>query len=166
MENLEVKSQLLIKVLFLTLLGIFLVACSNAADVAPTNTTVPATATVSPTETPPPPTEEPTPEITGDPESGRLIFESGGASEDYKPRYACMNCHTLDGSEDDGPSLLGISDRAGERVPELSAAEYIQQSIMDPRAFVVEDFSSMGTINSLLLNEEEVDDLIAFLLTQ
>lgn len=166
MESLAVKSQLLIKVVFLTLFGIILVACSNAAEVAPTNTTAPTTATVSPTETPPPPTEEPTPEITGDSERGREIFESGGAHEDYKPSYACTNCHTLDGSENDGPSLQGISERAGERVPELPAQEYIRQSIMEPRAYVVEDFSSMGSINSLLLSEEEVDDLIAFLLTQ
>jgi hypothetical protein len=70
------------------------------------------------------------------------------------------------GSEDEGPSLQGISDRAGDRVPELSAAEYIHQSIMEPRAFVVEGYANMGLMNSYLLSEEEVDDLVAFLLTQ
>ena len=171
-ENLAVKSQLLIKVLFLTLFGIFLVACSSAADVAPANTAIPATSTTSAfetpsaTETPSAPTEEPTPEITGDPETGRAIFETGGAHEDYQPRYSCVNCHSLDGSENDGPSLQGIAERASERVPELSAAEYVHQSIMDPRAYVVEGFQNMGMMNSYLLSEEEVDDLIAFLLTQ
>ena len=110
----------------------------------------------------------------GDPERGRQIFENGGEKYVDKPHGWCIKCHSLDGSEGWGPSLQGISERAGNRVPELSAAEYIRQSILDPDAYVVEDSSkhvskkdtTMGRFPSMLLSEEEVDDLIAFLLTQ
>jgi len=155
------RQRILLGMIFSFLFGFSLIACgAEPATPVPTNTAVP------PTDTPPPPTDTPTPEIAGDPERGSEIFEIGGAHVDYKPRYACANCHTLDGSEDNGPSLQGISARAGDRVPELSAAEYIRQSIMEPREYIVEGFSSMGSINSLVLSEEEVNDLVAFLFTQ
>ena len=138
----------------------------GTSEPEPTETPIPPTNTPPPTDTPPPPTDTPTPEIAGNPERGRALFENGGSHEDYKPRYACMNCHTLDGSEDNGPTLQGISMRAGETVSGLTAAEYVRQSIMEPRAYLVDGFSAMGSINSLILSEEEVDDLVAFLLTQ
>jgi hypothetical protein len=72
----------------------------------------------------------------------------------------------VDGSEDHGPSPQVISTRAGDRVAELSATEYFRQSVMEPRAYVVEGYANMGLMNSYLLGEEEVDDLVAFLLTQ
>ena len=102
----------------------------------------------------------------GDPERGRKIFENGG--EKYtKAGFYCINCHSLDGNEDYGPSLQGISELAGGRVPELSAAEYLRQSILEPDAYVIEGFRvKMGRIHSVLLSEEEVDDLVAFMLTQ
>jgi hypothetical protein len=37
---------------------------------------------------------------------------------------------------------------------------------MEPGAYVLEDYASMGLMNSYLLSEEEVDDLVAVLLTQ
>jgi len=98
---------------------------------------------------------------------GREIFENGGEKYTDKPQYRCIRCHSLDGSEGDGPSLQGISERAADRVPELSAAEYIRQSILEPGAYVIEGYShSMGRIHSVLLSEEEIDHLVAFLLTQ
>src|SRR5690606_31488751 len=103
----------------------------------------------------------------GDPKRGRQIFENGGEKYADKPQYHCIRCHSLDGGEGYGPSLQGISEQAGDRVPELSAVEYLRQSILEPDAFIIEGFShSMGRIHSVLLNEEEIDDLIAFMLTQ
>jgi hypothetical protein len=73
----------------------------------------------------------------------------------------------LDGSDGDGPTLLGISEHASERVPDLSAEAYIRQSILEPDAYLIEGYNhSMGRIFSVLLSEEEVDDLVAYLLTQ
>ena len=107
------------------------------------------------------------PQEIGDPERGRQIFENGGAHENYKPQYYCMRCHSLDGSEGYGPSLQGISKRAGDRVPVLSDVEYLRQSILEPDAYIIEGYSGrMGRIHSLLLSEEEVDDLVSFLITQ
>lgn len=107
------------------------------------------------------------PQEVGDLEHGRVLFENGGSHEMYKPTYICANCHSLDGSDGDGPSLQGISQRAGSRVSELSAEAYIRQSILDPDAYVIEGYNhKMGRIFSVLLSEKEVDDLVAFLLTQ
>ena len=80
---------------------------------------------------------EPTidPRDIGDPVRGRQLFE--GAEPLHN---GCISCHSLDGSENVGPTMVGISVRAGERVPDLSAVEYLRQSIVDPRAFKVEGF--------------------------
>ena len=66
-----------------------------------------------------------------------------------------------------GPSLQGIYGRAGERVPGLSAGEYIRQSIVDPAAYVVDGFHNlMPDSYQLVLSEEDINALVAFILTQ
>lgn len=107
----------------------------------------------------------------GNPELGREIFED-------RDRVRCVECHTLDGSILVGPSLQGISERAGDRVPELIAVEYLRQSILDPSAYIVEGFDDKmetfelvqsETVDNLVLSmltQEELSDLVAFLLTQ
>jgi mono/diheme cytochrome c family protein len=104
----------------------------------------------------------------GDPERGRQIWEDGGDVIST----ACSACHSLDGSEKVdaihvAPTWQGISERAGDRVPGLSAEEYFRESIMDPGAYIVEGYSDlMPGIFSFLLSEEDIDSLVAFLLTQ
>jgi putative redox protein len=102
----------------------------------------------------------------GDPERGREIFETGGGV--LAGASTCSGCHSLDGTEKAGPSLQGISVRAGDRVPELSAVEYLEQSIVDPPAYVVEGFPSyrMPKAYPIWLNEEDIDNLVAFMLTE
>ena len=140
----------------------FLAGCSpapNTPSITPTNP-VPAEPTVPPI----PPTATTVPEVTGDPQKGRTIFEIGDLEE-----AGCSGCHTLDGSDEKthiAPDLLGISERAAETVPGLSAAQYLHQSIMDPRAYVVEGYAYMTAIPGRLRIEDEVADLVAFLLTQ
>jgi hypothetical protein len=52
-------------------------------------------------------------------------------------------------------------------MPELAAVEYLRQSIVDPSAYMVEDFDNlMPGSYKLVLSEEEIDNLVAFLLTQ
>jgi mono/diheme cytochrome c family protein len=80
----------------------------------------------------------------------------------------CATCHSLDADVTIvGPSLAGISSRAGERVSGLSAEEYVRQSILEPNAYTVEGFSAniMPTVWSDVLTKEQVDDLTAFLLS-
>lgn len=142
-----------------------------APPVASTSTPAP---TVAPTSTlAPTATSEPTLMVgVGDPEKGQEIFKN----TDY---VRCEVCHSLDGSEfREGPSLLGISERAGKRVPGLSPVEYLRQSILEPSAHVVEGYEDIMKVYQLVerpegplkalftLSEEELDDLVAFLLTQ
>lgn len=82
---------------------------------------------------------------------------------------ACNTCHSL---EPDttlvGPSLANIGTEAGNRVEGMSAEEYIHQSIVEPDAHVVEGFSPgiMPGTYGTQLSEQQVNDLVAFLLTQ
>ncbi|MGB5846516.1 MAG: cytochrome c [Anaerolineales bacterium] len=112
------------------------------------------------------------PEMVGDPQIGREIFEN-------TQRNRCVSCHNLDdGDIPEGPSLQGISERAGERVPGLSAIEYLQQSILDPSAFIVDGYQNRMKVYQIvdedeveymfahMLTQEEMEDLIAYLLTQ
>jgi hypothetical protein len=78
----------------------------------------------------------------------------------------------LDGSEKVGgfraPTFQGISGRAGDQVPGLSAEEYLRESIVDPAAYSVEGYfaDAMPKGFEILLSEEDIDNLVAFLLTQ
>lgn len=62
----------------------------------------------------------------GNPDNGSQIFENGTEIISRK----CAGCHSLDGTVIETgshkfPSLIGISARAGDRLPELSAVEYL-----------------------------------------
>ncbi|MCP3995963.1 MAG: hydrogenase iron-sulfur subunit, partial [bacterium] len=80
----------------------------------------------------------------------------------------CRLCHSLDpGTVFVGPSFDGIATRAETRVPGLTAAEYLRQSIVEPEAYVVEGFpkGQMFSNYGEVLTPEEIDNLVAFLLT-
>ena len=84
---------------------------------------------------------------------------------------ACSFCHSLDGSEKvagaRAPTWHGISGRIGDRLPGLSAEEYLRESIVDPAAYIVEGYRDiMPKGFKILLGEEDIDGLVAFLLTQ
>jgi len=111
------------------------------------------------------------PMTIGDPERGREIFENGTELIST----SCTKCHSLDGTVPVdpnhprrlAPSLLGVSTRAEDRVLELSAVEYLRQSILDPGAYISEGFEDdMEKGYKYGLSETELDDLVAFLLTQ
>ncbi|NOX61656.1 MAG: hydrogenase iron-sulfur subunit [Chloroflexi bacterium] len=100
----------------------------------------------------------------GDPERGRaLYFETSLGTN-----ASCRICHSLEpGVVLVGPSFAGIASRAATRAPGMSAEEYIRQSILEPDAYVVEGFQpGMEPPNfAELLTEEQIDDLVAFLMT-
>jgi cytochrome c2 len=104
----------------------------------------------------------------GDPEQGRQIWEDGGG---VLKGGGCSGCHSVDGSEQEdnrrAPTFQGISGRAGDRVAGMSGEEYLRESIVDPAAYIVggySDFMLKGF--RFLLSEEDIDDLVAFLITQ
>lgn len=100
----------------------------------------------------------------GSAQAGEKLFEQAAIGN----QAGCSTCHSL---EPDvilvGPSLAGVADRAGERVADLPAEDYLRQSIIDPDAYTVEGFSAsvMPLVWSSVLEEEQINDLVAFLLT-
>jgi hypothetical protein len=66
-----------------------------------------------------------------------------------------------------GPSFAGIGNRAENRVPGLSAEEYLRQSILEPDAYIVEGYPSGLMVPNLgeTLTDAQIDDLVAFLMT-
>jgi cytochrome c553 len=89
----------------------------------------------------------------GDPKRGEDLFYNS-------PIAACATCHTAKGKGGDvGPILDGIAVRADKA--------YIVESLMDPNAKLAKGFENL-TISpmpplGLLLKEQEVADILAFL---
>jgi len=89
--------------------------------------------------------------------------------------YICNSCHTLDSlgwTSSTGPSLNGIADRAGERVPGQSAEEYIVLSVWNSQAFVVpgytEQMAAFGPdqTDANAMSAEQLYAIAAYLCTQ
>jgi cytochrome c oxidase subunit II len=97
--------------------------------------------------------------LPGDPENGRVIYESGG-----EVGIPCASCHSLDGTKIVGPSWQGLAERAGTRIEGMSGPEYLKQSIREPSAHVVEGFADvMPHTFGETLTDDEIDDVIAFI---
>ncbi|MBK8619936.1 MAG: hydrogenase iron-sulfur subunit [Anaerolineales bacterium] len=99
-----------------------------------------------------------------DPKAGESIYYETAAGVNA----GCRICHSLEKNETIiGPSFYGIADRAANRVPGLTAEEYLRQSIVEPNAFIVPGYPSGQMIQNFgqILTEEQINDLIAFLMT-
>ena len=159
----------------------------EAAEHRPESTpTLPPTATpIPPTDTPIPeptalPTSVPTarPEPTAEPvlspidrlvavrnvERGKVLFETFQDAANY----SCANCHLPDSEKTNlGPGLLNVKDRALTRVEGKSAAEYIYESIINPKAYLVEGFDPelMPQNWAEIYSDLEIFDIVAYLMT-
>lgn len=89
---------------------------------------------------------------------------------------ACNACHAIQDVEGAvgqvGPDLTHIATVAAGRIPGVSARDYIVESIVDPDAFIVPDCPIGPCQRGLMppdfgqrLSEQELDDLVAFLLS-
>ncbi|MHB8631148.1 MAG: c-type cytochrome [Candidatus Limnocylindria bacterium] len=79
----------------------------------------------------------------------------------------CGSCHRI-GSDGGtiGPPLTHIGTVAGTRTPDMSAEEYIRQSIRDPGAYVVPGYpDSMSRGLDRGMSQQDFDDLVRYLLT-
>lgn len=80
----------------------------------------------------------------------------------------CATCHAVKGGRVIvGPSLEGVASRAETRVENMTAREYLHNSIVTPNSYVVEGFveGSMPQNFGRDLTTEQVDSLVAYLLT-
>jgi cytochrome c2 len=100
--------------------------------------------------------------IKGDAAHGETIFRSG-----VNDAPACTSCHAITpGPFSVGPALKGVYERAKTRVPGLTPEQYLRQSILNPKAYVVPGFRPiMYPDYATHLSEQQVADLIAFLST-
>jgi cytochrome c oxidase subunit 2 len=91
-------------------------------------------------------------------ERGKMLFN----------QKSCSNCHSVDGTRIQGPSLKGVFGRneqleGGANV--LVDENYIRESLMDPQAKIVKGYpGSMPTFRGLL-KDKDVDAIIAYLKT-
>jgi cytochrome c553 len=82
---------------------------------------------------------------------------------------SCSTCHSLDGKNSpDAPTLAGISEVAADRVTGMSDVDYLRLSIVDPGAFWVSGEWGFGMPPQYpdLFSEDQINNLIAFLLTR
>jgi len=99
-----------------------------------------------------------------DPVAGERIYYETASGVNA----GCRICHSLEkGEKIIGPSFYGIANRAGNRVPGLTAEEYLHQSIVEPNAFIVPGYPSGQMIQTFgqILTEDQISDIIAFLMT-
>ena len=107
--------------------------------------------------------------VVGDPAKGKDLYNR--ATLGKKSAEGCVSCHNYDeseGDEENAPYTAGTATRAETRVPGLSAEEYIHESIINPDAYVVENYNAGDMYQTWAeeLSEQEIADLVAYLLTE
>lgn len=98
----------------------------------------------------------------GNTSEGEVLFSST-----INSAPPCSTCHTLTDTNLTGPGLGGYGESAGNRVGGESAEEYTFYSIVRPTRHIVTGFSNVMYDNYVdALNEQQIADLIAYLLEQ
>lgn len=106
--------------------------------------------------------------ITEEVEAGETIFYGEKEIEGFVP---CVYCHPINTEKPRstmvGPNMSNIANRAEEAVPGMSAADYLREAIVNPNSHlskgVPENVMFSGYKDTL--SEQEIDELVAFLLT-
>jgi hypothetical protein len=81
--------------------------------------------------------------------------------------FQCVNCHFSGAGNVIAPPFAGIAERAAERRPPLTAAEYLYESITRPLAYIVSDYAPAMPQNfDERLTDQQMADMIVYLLTQ
>lgn len=105
-------------------------------------------------------------EVVGDAARGERLYKQTSIGAASAP--GCITCHAL---EPDillvGPSHAGVGTGAATAVAGTSAEQFLTESITDPDAVVTEGFSKgvMYQNYGRDLSDQEIADLVAFLLT-
>jgi mono/diheme cytochrome c family protein len=98
----------------------------------------------------------------------RLLLEADVTrGEALVKRYACVSCHQGAGAQNKlAPDWAGVATRAAIRRPPLTAAAYLYESIIHPRAHEIEGYSGqMPLIYGNTIPEKDLGDILAYLLT-
>jgi mono/diheme cytochrome c family protein len=93
-------------------------------------------------------------------ERGEGLFWSG--------TVGCFRCHAISGKGGTrGPDLTGVASRAKERVPGLTAEQYLTEKVKQGASyeFTVPEYTPMMPQFNKILADEQLEDLITFLLT-
>lgn len=79
----------------------------------------------------------------------------------------CASCHATAGETVIvGPSLAGVSSRAESRVADMDARAYLEQSILQPSAYLNPGYNDlMPRTFGQMLTSEDLDALISYLFT-
>lgn len=90
---------------------------------------------------------------------------SARAGEALIESYQCSICH-IAGAGRVAPSFTGIGERAAERRPQMSAAQYLYESIVWPGAYLVDGFANAMPANfARRMTRAEIGHIIAYLLS-
>jgi len=102
----------------------------------------------------------------GDAQRGKALYEQTIIGPNAAP--GCTTCHSTEpGKVLVGPSHAGIATIAESAEPGKSAEQFLKESIINPNAHVTEGFTAgiMYQNYSKDLSEQEINDLVAYLLT-
>ena len=94
---------------------------------------------------------------------------AAAGKEIFFGKGTCALCHTIGGKGERCPDLAGVGSRAATRVTDLSAQEYLAQSLYQPNAYVVDGFTpTMPQIDRppIGLEAREIAAAVAFLQSQ
>lgn len=109
--------------------------------------------------------EQSTGEVSGSAAAGEALFNKTTIAS----APGCSTCHSLQpGTQMVGPSLADAATVAANAVDGMSAEAYLRQSIVEPDAHVTEGFipGLMFQKYGETLSEQQINELVAFLLTQ
>lgn len=90
----------------------------------------------------------------GDPTNGEALFAAH-----------CASCHAVTDTAGAGPGMAGVTERAAEYGLDMSARDYLVESIVEPGAYLVEGYANIMPSYAETLTADEIDDLVAYLLT-
>ncbi|MCC6176807.1 MAG: c-type cytochrome [Chloroflexi bacterium] len=95
-----------------------------------------------------------------------LSPEEQAGSTLFAGKGGCIGCHTINGvGGQTGPDLSHIATVAATREPGKDAEAYISESIHTSTAFVVPGYPPVMPSFGGVLSEQEIKDLVAFLMT-
>lgn len=94
-----------------------------------------------------------------------LDAASSLAGEALIESYQCSICH-IQGAGRVAPSFIGIGERAAKRRPQMTAAQYLYESIVSPGVYLVDGYANAMPANfARRLTQAEIAHIIAYLLS-